>query len=125
MDYVLDMLKTLKQIGVRLSIDDFGTGYSSLAYLKRFAVDKLEVDQTFVRNMAIDADDAAIVHLVIQFGRSLKLTVIAEGVESAEQAELLRQQGCDQAQGYFYSRPLPPERFTELLERTASPQRAD
>lgn len=122
-DAVLEVLRTLKQIGVRLSIDDFGTGYSSLAYIKRFALDKLKVDQSFVRNMAIDPDDAAIVHSVIQLGHSLKLTVVAEGVESAEQAEILRREGCDLVQGYLYARPLPPEQFGAVLERAASPVR--
>ncbi|MCX7627177.1 MAG: EAL domain-containing protein [Methylophilaceae bacterium] len=119
-EHVLEVLRQLKQIGVRLSIDDFGTGYSSLAYLKRFKVDKLKIDQSFVRNMTVDEDDAAIVHSVIQLGQSLKLRTIAEGVETAAHAEHLRREGCDEVQGYLYSRPLPAEEVTVFLQRRAT-----
>jgi len=117
-DYVLGVIKKLKKIGIRLSIDDFGTGYSSLTYLKRFAVDKLKVDQSFVRNMTVDPDDAAIVHSVIQLGHSLKLKIVAEGVETGEQAEYLRHEGCDQVQGYLYSHPVPANEITRFLKKT-------
>jgi len=119
---VMEVVGRLKQLGVRLSIDDFGTGYSSLGYLKRLGVNALKVDQSFVRNMAIDEDDAAIVASVIQLGHSLKLTVIAEGVESREQADSLQAMGCDQVQGYFYSPPLPPQQFAALLDTLGSTQ---
>ena len=117
-DYVLGVIKKLKKIGIRLSIDDFGTGYSSLTYLKRFAVDKLKVDQSFVRNMTVDPDDAAIVHSVIQLGHSLKLKIVAEGVETREQAESLLNEGCDQVQGYLYSHPVPADEITKFLEES-------
>ena len=117
-DYVLGVIKKLKKIGIRLSIDDFGTGYSSLTYLKRFAVDKLKVDQSFVRNMTVDPDDAAIVHSVIQLGHSLKLKIVAEGVETRDQAEYLLHEGCDQVQGYLYSHPVPADEITKFLKET-------
>jgi EAL domain-containing protein (putative c-di-GMP-specific phosphodiesterase class I) len=104
---VLATVRRLKSIGVKLSIDDFGTGYSSLAYLKRFAVDKLKIDQSFIRGMADDANDAAIVAAVIQMSRSLGLTTIAEGVENERVRDLLLERGCDEAQGYHFARPMP------------------
>jgi len=112
---VLATVRRLKSIGVKLSIDDFGTGYSSLAYLKRFAVDKLKIDQSFVRGMADDANDAAIVAAVIQMSRSLGLTTIAEGVENERVRDLLLERGCDEAQGYFFARPMPAESLARHL----------
>ncbi|MDO8276200.1 MAG: EAL domain-containing protein, partial [Serpentinimonas sp.] len=109
----------LKRLGVKLSIDDFGTGYSSLSYLKRFEVDKLKIDQSFVRDLLTDPDDAAIVRAIIQMAASLGLRTIAEGVESAAVAERIAALGCDQAQGYHYARPMPAAAFTDYLQRTA------
>lgn len=109
-------LESIKnQYGVRVSIDDFGTGYSSLAYLKRFPIDVLKVDQSFVRDLTEDSDDAAIVTAIIGLAHNLRLEVIAEGVETAAQLDYLRNQGCDEAQGYFFSRPLPDAEFARLL----------
>jgi diguanylate cyclase (GGDEF)-like protein/PAS domain S-box-containing protein len=105
----------IKALGVRLSIDDFGTGYSSLSYLKRFPIDTLKIDQSFVRDIVTDADDAAIVRSIISLGHSLNLKVIAEGVETEAQLAYLRHHRCDEMQGYFFSRPLAPEAFATLL----------
>ncbi|MDD2929771.1 MAG: EAL domain-containing protein [Sideroxydans sp.] len=115
-DIVMTTLKLLKEIGVKLSIDDFGTGYSSLSYLKRLKVDKLKVDQSFVRDMVQDAEDAAIVKAVVQLGHNLQLTVIAEGVENNEQFALLKSYGCDEVQGYLFSRPIPAAEFAEFCK---------
>jgi diguanylate cyclase (GGDEF)-like protein len=116
-------LQSLKALGVKLSIDDFGTGYSSLSYLKQLAVDKLKIDQSFIRDLLDDSDDAAIVKAVIQLGQAMQLTVIAEGVETAEQLAYLGSAGCDEVQGYLFSRPIPAEQFAELLADGASPPR--
>ena len=109
------LLLRLKAMGVRLAIDDFGTGYSNLNYLKRFPVDKLKLDQSFVRDILSDGDDLAISRAVVAMAHGLRLTVVAEGVESAGQLELLARLGCDLAQGYLFSPPVPPERFARLL----------
>ncbi|MFZ6723047.1 bifunctional diguanylate cyclase/phosphodiesterase [Undibacterium sp. Ji49W] len=105
------VMNNLHERGVRMSIDDFGTGYSSLSYLKQFKVYKLKIDQSFVRDISTDPEDRAIVSAVISMARSMGLMTIAEGVETTEQLEFLRQQACDEVQGYLYSRPLPPEQF--------------
>jgi diguanylate cyclase (GGDEF)-like protein/PAS domain S-box-containing protein len=114
-DQALAVIQRLKGMGVRLAIDDFGTGYSSLAYLKRLAVDKLKIDQSFVRDMAHDPDDAAIVRAVIQMAKSLNLVVLAEGVETAQVAEGLRLLDCDMVQGYHFGHPVTAEEFRRLI----------
>jgi diguanylate cyclase (GGDEF)-like protein/PAS domain S-box-containing protein len=114
-DQALAVIQRLKGMGVRLAIDDFGTGYSSLAYLKRLAVDKLKIDQSFVRDMAHDSDDAAIVRAIIQMAKSLNLSVLAEGVETAQVAEGLRQLECDLVQGFHFGRPVTSEEFRRLI----------
>ncbi|WP_319240879.1 EAL domain-containing protein [uncultured Propionivibrio sp.] len=108
---ILAAVKRLKLMGIRLSIDDFGTGYSSLSYLKRFEVDKLKIDQSFVRDLAHNPEDAAIVRAIIQMAHSLGLKTIAEGVENREVLDLLKIYRCDEAQGYHFARPLPADRF--------------
>lgn len=114
-EHVLATVQRLKQMGIKLSIDDFGTGYSSLSYLKRFRVDKLKIDQSFIRELAFNAEDAAIVRAIIQMARSLGLSTIAEGVESQRVLELLRLYHCDEVQGYFISRPMPADAFMAFL----------
>jgi EAL domain-containing protein (putative c-di-GMP-specific phosphodiesterase class I) len=112
-----DVLKELKEIGVLLALDDFGTGYSSLSYLKRFPIDALKIDQSFVRDLTTDADDAGIATAVIGMGKNLHMQVVAEGVETMEQLAILQQHGCPQGQGYYFSRPVPAMEFGRLLER--------
>ena len=111
----ISILERLKARGLQISIDDFGTGYSSLAYLRRFPIDKLKIDVAFVRDITSNADDAAIARTIIRMAHSLKLAVIAEGVETAAQVEYLRRHHCDQIQGYYFSRPLPLPEVERLL----------
>ena len=110
-------LMALKQLGVKLSIDDFGTGYSSLSYLKRFPVDNLKIDRSFIKDLPENLTDGAIIYAIVNMAHSLKLRVVAEGVHSAEQMKYLRMTGCDEAQGFYYSRPLPAEEATKLVLR--------
>jgi diguanylate cyclase (GGDEF)-like protein/PAS domain S-box-containing protein len=110
-DTVVDTLTALKKSGVRLSIDDFGTGYSSLSYLQRFRIDRLKIDQSFVRDLPASADSAAIVTAIIQMAKSLRLDVIAEGVETHAQMAFLREHGCDEVQGFLFGKPLPGDEF--------------
>jgi len=109
-------LKELKSMGVRISIDDFGTGYSSLSYLKRFPIDTLKIDRSFVRDVTSDPDDKAIINAIIALARNLNLKVIAEGVETIQQLVYLHEQGTDGMQGYFFSHPLPLDSLTQLLK---------
>jgi EAL domain-containing protein (putative c-di-GMP-specific phosphodiesterase class I) len=111
------IMEELRAGGVRISIDDFGTGYSSLAYLKRFKVYKLKIDQSFISNLTTDLEDQAIVKAIIHLAASLGMSTIAEGVETTEQMEYLRTQECDEIQGYLISRPLPVAEFAEFQRR--------
>ena len=118
-DATMATLKQLREIGVKLSIDDFGTGYSSLSYLRRFPIDQLKIDRSFVNELAVNSDDAAIIAAITSLARSLSLEVVAEGVETAKQARMLAQQGCYIMQGYFFSKPVPAEALTEMLAQGA------
>ncbi|GFO68862.1 hypothetical protein GMLC_24410 [Geomonas limicola] len=114
---VLGSMAAMKALGLQLSIDDFGIGYSSLSYLKKLPVDKLKIDQSFIRNIAKDTDNMAVVRAVLNIGRSMQLKVIAEGVENASQLAWLQAEGGEEAQGFYFSRPLPAQGMTALLKR--------
>jgi EAL domain-containing protein (putative c-di-GMP-specific phosphodiesterase class I) len=111
------VLQGLKEMGVNLAIDDFGTGYSSLSYLRHFSVDKLKIDQSFVRDIAVNRDDAAITTAIINMAKSLQLRVIAEGVENEDQIFFLRERGCDEIQGYYFSQSLTAQEAACVLRR--------
>jgi EAL domain-containing protein (putative c-di-GMP-specific phosphodiesterase class I) len=114
-DRVSRKLREIQALGVRLAIDDFGTGYSSLAQLKRFPINTLKIDRSFIRDVSHNSQDRAITEAIIAVGRSLGVTVVAEGVETASQQEYLRGQACDEMQGFYFSKPCTPEAFVALL----------
>jgi len=114
------VLQDLKELGVQLALDDFGTGYSSLSYLKRFPIDILKIDQSFVRDLTTDADDASIVSAVISMGKSLHMRVVAEGVETREQLEFLQEHNCPEGQGYYFGHPVVAGDITQILGNIAA-----
>ncbi len=116
----VEVLQTLKDMGLQIALDDFGTGYSSLSFLRRFPIDTVKIDRSFVRDMTTDADDASIVRAVIGMGESLHLNVVAEGVETREQLAFLRRHGCPAGQGLHFGRPVIAAEFAEVLGRSAA-----
>lgn len=124
MDASIDLLNQLKALGVRVSIDDFGTGYSSLSYLKKLPLDTLKIDRSFINDITTDSDDASIVSATIALGHNLRLSVVAEGVETEEQLEFLSQHNCDQIQGFLFSKPLAPVEFKEWANEYMNPRKA-
>lgn len=120
-DTTVNALTRLKEMGVRLAIDDFGTGYSSLSYLRRFPIDVLKIDQSFIRGLSSDSNDAALVSAIISLGRSLNLTIIAEGVETLEQLDFLKSHQCEEGQGYYFSKAVEPDAFVQYLRSVRPP----
>ncbi|MEQ1555628.1 MAG: EAL domain-containing protein, partial [Gallionella sp.] len=119
-DSVIAKMQQLKKIGVKFSLDDFGTGYSSLAYLKKLPLDQIKIDQSFVRDISTDSNDAAIVEMIIAMSKSLQLNVIAEGVETTAQRDFLAHHGCQAYQGYLYGKPVCLEDFVALVQATVA-----
>src|SRR5690606_34259333 len=111
------ILSGIKELGVRLAIDDFGVGYSSLAQIKRFPIDTLKVDSSFIRDIPANPEDRAITEAIIAMGKTLSLTVIAEGVETEAQERFLREHACDQSQGYYFAKPISPDEFVEFMRQ--------
>jgi EAL domain-containing protein (putative c-di-GMP-specific phosphodiesterase class I) len=113
---VREQLLMLRDAGIEVSLDDFGTGYSSLAYLKKFDIDYIKIDQAFVRNLTSDSDDMALCEAIIVMAHKLDLKVVAEGIETLRQHELLANSGCNYAQGYLFSKPISASQFEDLLK---------
>ena len=114
---VITKMHALKALGVRFSLDDFGTGYSSLSYLKQLPLDQIKIDQSFVRDVIDDINDAVMVQTIINMAKNFRLNVIAEGVETDAQLHFLKQNGCMAYQGFLFSKPIPIEQFTELFDK--------
>ena len=112
----LRILTKLKSMGIKIAIDDFGTGYSSLATLQRFPLDTIKIDRSYIRDIATRGDDSNLTEAIIAMGKSLSLTVVAQGVETKEQADFLRQHACDEFQGFYFNKPMSADQFTELLQ---------
>jgi EAL domain-containing protein (putative c-di-GMP-specific phosphodiesterase class I) len=112
------VLDAIQSRGIRIAIDDFGTGYSSMSLMKQFPIDTIKIDRSFVRDLPDDTEDQAIAQAIISMGRALGMTIVAEGVETVEQETFLRAHGCDEMQGFLFSRPLPPDQLADLLRPT-------
>jgi EAL domain-containing protein (putative c-di-GMP-specific phosphodiesterase class I) len=112
----LRILTDLKSMGLKIAIDDFGTGYSSLASLQRFPLDTIKIDRSYIRDVATRGEDSSLTEAIIAMGKSLSLTVVAQGVETKEQADFLRQHACDEFQGFYFNKPMSADQFTQLLE---------
>jgi EAL domain-containing protein (putative c-di-GMP-specific phosphodiesterase class I) len=119
----LSVLQELRALGLKLAIDDFGTGYSSLSYLRQFRVSKLKIDRSFIRDVALNPDDAAITTAIIAMAKQLKLKVIAEGVEDEAQLSFLRENQCDEIQGYYFSKPLAVDAVADFMRDRRSQTR--
>jgi EAL domain-containing protein (putative c-di-GMP-specific phosphodiesterase class I) len=117
-DQTLETLHRLRHLGVRIALDDFGTGYSSLSYLRRFPFDKIKIDRSFMRDLTRKGDSLAIIKAIIGLGHSLGMELVAEGVETEEQLNAVREQGCNEVQGFYFSPPMPPTAVQLLLETT-------
>ncbi|MFT5662533.1 MAG: EAL domain-containing protein (putative c-di-GMP-specific phosphodiesterase class I) [Sulfurimonas sp.] len=113
----IKLLTQIRELGITISIDDFGTGYSSLSYLKRLPIDRLKIDRSFIVDLPHDENDVAIVRAIIALAKSLKLSLIAEGVETKEQLDFLVEEGCPNIQGYYYSKPIPADKYREFLKK--------
>jgi len=125
LDEATETLRRLKEMGTHITIDDFGTGYSSLMYLKTFPIDMLKIDKSFVHDIVTDTDDRAITQAIISMAHSLKLEVVAEGVEEEPQLEILKSQGCDIIQGFLFGKPMPPNEVFEVLKEFAERSTVD
>ncbi len=119
MERSVKILKQLRELGIWLALDDFGTGYSSLNYLKRFPVNMLKIDRSFVQDVTSNPDSAAVTNAIIALAKSLRLNITAEGVETQEQLDYLKMQGCDEGQGYYFSCPVPADLITPMLQKTS------
>ena len=115
----IGVMKALRGLGISLSIDDFGTGNSSLSYLKKFPVQKLKIDQSFIRDLETNQDDKDITEIIISLGHTLKLQIIAEGIETEQHLSFLKSKGCDYGQGYYWSKPIDAEAFFKLVSEQA------
>jgi EAL domain-containing protein (putative c-di-GMP-specific phosphodiesterase class I) len=124
-EHAIELMNKLRAIGISLSIDDFGTGYSSLSYLKRFPIDSVKIDRSFIKDLPLDGDDAAITQAIIAMAHGLKLKVIAEGTETGEQLSFLRAHGCDEMQGYCFSKPLPEDDFFLLVQNSIAAETSE
>src|SRR5665647_2131184 len=117
-------LQQLRELGVGISIDDFGTRFSTLTYVKHFPVDRLKIDQCFIRDLVTNPSDAAIVRAIVSLGHSLDLEIVAEGVETAEQLALLRAEGCDEVQGFYFAAPMPSEELVAFFSENRAQARS-